>query len=202
MYSIVLMVAMSGGTEVPDFGRRRGRGGCYGGYSYGGWGGGNGGCSGGYWGGGYGGCSGGGYGGWGGGGVSYGCSGGGYLTASGGNGGYAGMSYSESGRTPERIRNRPRPVTQVAQAGKATIILNVPADAWLTIDGKPTTSRSTSRVFVTPPLQPNRVYHYDVRAQVDRGGRTMTLTRRIAVRAGQVTRDSMTFAPTQVARTP
>jgi uncharacterized protein (TIGR03000 family) len=80
--------------------------------------------------------------------------------------------------------------------------LNVPVDARLTFNGRPTTSRSTSRVFVTPPLQPDRAYHYDVQAQVDRGGRIVTVNRRIAVRAGQVTRESLTFAPTQVVRNP
>jgi len=94
MYSMVLMAALTTGTDMPDLGRRGGRGGgccgCYGGMAYGGWGGGYGGCYGG-WGGGYGGC----YGGWGGG--YGGCFGGGYRMGWGGcyggwGGGY-GMGY-------------------------------------------------------------------------------------------------------------
>lgn len=85
MYTIVLAAILTTGNEVPDFGRRGGcrgcYGGCYGSGCYGGcygggcWGGGYGGCYGGGWGGGYGGCwgcygCGGGCGGW------YGCGGG------------------------------------------------------------------------------------------------------------------------------
>jgi uncharacterized protein (TIGR03000 family) len=75
--------------------------------------------------------------------------------------------------------------------------LTVPADARLTFNGQATTSRSTSRVFVTPPLQPNRQFFYDVTAQVDRDGRTVTVNRRITVRSGQVTRESLNLPTTQ-----
>jgi uncharacterized protein (TIGR03000 family) len=248
MYSVILMVAMTGGEVVPDHGRR-GRRGCYGGYSCagyggcyggyggycsGGWGGGYGcngggyGCYGGGWGGGYG-CYGGGYGcnggGWGGGygcygGMAYGCNGGGGDdTASVGMyyGGYAGGYYgrpgayrgragapaARAGRAARRASISPVGTTAVAQSGQATIILNVPADARVTFNGQATTSRSTSRTFVTPTLQPDRQYFYDVTAEVDRGGRTVTLSRRIAVRAGQVTREALNLPSTQqVARNP
>ena len=97
MYSIVLMAAMTAGTNAADFGRRHGCHGCNGGYACAGCYGGGGGCHGwrgrggygcnGCYGGGYG-CYGGGYGCYGGGygcyGGSYGCYGGGY----GCNGGY------------------------------------------------------------------------------------------------------------------
>ena len=66
-----------------------------------------------------------------------------------------------------------------------------------TFNGQPTTSRSTSRVFVTPPLSTGRTYYYEVEAQVERGGRTMTVTRRIPVRAGQEVRQAITFPPPQ-----
>jgi uncharacterized protein (TIGR03000 family) len=97
MYSVVLMMAIAGGSEAPDHGLRGGGGGgCYGG-GYGGcYGGGYGGCygggyGGGCYGGGYGGCYGGGYGGCYGGGYG-GCYGGGYGGGYGGcyGGGYGG----------------------------------------------------------------------------------------------------------------
>jgi uncharacterized protein (TIGR03000 family) len=244
MYSVILMVAMTGGTEVPDHGRRGGRRGCHGGgYSCAGYGGYGGGCYGGGYGGYGGGCYGGGYGGYGGGcygggyggygcygggyggyGGGYGCCGGGmaYSCNGGGGdgtatagmyygGGYPGGYYGRPGtyrgrpaaRASRQASNPPQGTTKVAQSGQATIILTVPADARVTFNGKPTTTRSTSRVFVTPPLQPDRVFHYDVKAQVDRAGRTVTVTRRIAVRAGQVTRESLNIPATQqVARDP
>jgi uncharacterized protein (TIGR03000 family) len=214
MYTVVLMVAMTGGTEVPDLGRRRRGRGCNGGYAcsgcyYGGYG-----CSGGY-----GCCSGGGYGG-------YGCMGGGYPvaptcngavpdtngngdvegTANVGYGGYRGGVYGTRGarrgapgaprRNPERIRSRPKDMGADLNASRpATVVLSVPADARVTFNGQPTTSRSTSRVFVTPPLAPDRAYYYEVEARVERDGQSRTVTRRMPVRAGQEVRRAITFPP-------
>lgn len=111
MYSMVLMVAMTGGAEAPDWGRHGCWGGCYGGgwggwagcygggyygrggyYGYSGWGGGCWGGGGGCWGGGYG-CYGSGYGCWGGG---YGCYGSPYASWS-CYGGYALGGYPYGG---------------------------------------------------------------------------------------------------------
>ncbi len=101
MFSMVLMAALTTGSDLPDFGRRGGRGcsgGCYGGMGYGGcYGGmGYGGCYGGM---GYGGCYGGGYRmGYGGcyGGMGWGgCYGGGYGMGYGG--GYGGYSMGWGG---------------------------------------------------------------------------------------------------------
>jgi uncharacterized protein (TIGR03000 family) len=79
----------------------------------------------------------------------------------------------------------------------------VPADARVTFNGAPTASRSTERVFVTPPLRPDRTYYYDVQAQAERDGRTVTVSRRVPVRAGQVTQETIAFpAPQVAARTP
>jgi uncharacterized protein (TIGR03000 family) len=91
MYSVVVLMALQGSVDVPDFGRRGGCGGCYGGCYGGGRHGHRHGCSGCY-GGGYGGCYGGGYGGCYGGGYG-GCYGGGYGGCYGGGcygGGYGG----------------------------------------------------------------------------------------------------------------
>ena len=73
--------------------------------------------------------------------------------------------------------------------------MNVPANARVSFNGQPTTSRSTSRVFVTPPRSPGRAYYYEVEAQVERDGQTRTVTRRIPVRAGQELRQAITFPP-------
>jgi uncharacterized protein (TIGR03000 family) len=222
MYSIVLMAAMTTGSEVPDFGRRRGGGcsGCYGGGyvgcsgCYGGWGGGYGCRGGGYrgcYGGGYGGCHGGGYGGcWGGG--YGGCYGGGYAGCYGGstigygggggwssNAGYGGYAisspyplgaYVTGGLPVMNPAQTPYTATPVATsqgAAPATLIVNLPADAKLTVDQAPTQSTSARRVFVTPPLEPGKVYTYTLRAQVNRDGQTFTASREVNVRPGQET---------------
>jgi uncharacterized protein (TIGR03000 family) len=67
----------------------------------------------------------------------------------------------------------------------ASLVVRLPADARLTIDGHPTHSASGTRRFVSPPLEPGKIFHYDLKAEVVRDGKTLTETRRVAVRAGQ-----------------
>ncbi len=70
----------------------------------------------------------------------------------------------------------------------AKIYVTLPADAKLSIDGRPTASTSGSRVFRSPNLAPGRTFHYVLQATVVRGGKTETVTKRVAVRAGKSTR--------------
>jgi uncharacterized protein (TIGR03000 family) len=42
--------------------------------------------------------------------------------------------------------------------------------------------------LVTPPLQPGREYHYTLTAELERDGKPIKVTRRVAVRAGAETR--------------
>jgi len=180
-------------------------GGCYGGGGYGGgyrgchssWGGGYGGCSGGGYGGGYGGCSGGGYGGgYGGctggyGGGYGGCTGGGY---GGGYGGcYGGGMYGAV--VPSGYGSYGTPTVYTAQVQTpapsgplpATFVVNLPADAKLTIDDNPTTSTSSRRMFTSPPLETGRAYTYQLKAAVTRDGQTFYASRDVTVRPGQQT---------------
>jgi uncharacterized protein (TIGR03000 family) len=69
----------------------------------------------------------------------------------------------------------------------ATIVVRLPADAKLTIDGNPTRATSALRRFITPPLEQGRPFHYTVKAEFSRGGKTVTVRKRIAVRAGRDT---------------
>jgi uncharacterized protein (TIGR03000 family) len=221
MYSVVLMTALTVGGEVPDFGRRGGRcGGCYGG-CYGGWAGcygcSGGGCCGGW--GGYG-CFGGGC--WGGYGCS-GCSGGGYVGSGGwgggygrwgGYGGYGGMgrgygrAYSGAPYAPmfgyaaplapgvvytAQVQDVAPPVTTSSVAAPATIVVNLPPDASLTVQGQPTRSASSRRVFVSPPLDPNQSYSYTLRATVTRNGEPLSVVRQVAVRPGRQTEVNLAF---------
>ena len=78
-----------------------------------------------------------------------------------------------------------------ADEAPATVHVRLPADAKLTIDGEPTKSTSADRTFVTPPLESGEDFHYTLRAEFVREGETLTIERRIAVRAGQETRVSL-----------
>ena len=70
----------------------------------------------------------------------------------------------------------------------ATLIVSLPADARLTVDGQPTRSTSARRVFISPPLQRGQEYAYTLRAEVrGQDGQLVATEQRVTVRAGQET---------------
>ncbi len=191
MYSMVLMAALTTGTDMPDwFGSRGGWGccGCYGGYAWGG----------------YGGYGWGGYAhGWGG----YGWGGYGY----GGYGGYGGWGYAYSPVysgyaapviVSNTISNDPAltrslyydPASATPGMTRTTIVVHLPADATLIVDGKRTKSTSATRRFVSPPLEEDKGYHYIFKAERKRDGETITTTQRVEVRAGETRQVYLKFA--------
>ncbi len=79
------------------------------------------------------------------------------------------------------------PGVTTADALPAILRVALPADAVLAIDGEPTKSMLADRVFVTPPLETGKDFHYTLRAAFVRGDQTVTVERRVAVRAGRET---------------
>jgi uncharacterized protein (TIGR03000 family) len=185
MKKSILIVALAALLVLADgqlasAGRRGGRGGC-----------GGGGCGGGGCGGYVGGCGGGGCG-------NY----GGYMGCAtcGGPGGYVmGGGRVVAGGGPICANGMcsigGSAVVQGNEA-QATLLVNLPADATLTIDDEATASTSGNRVFVTPPLETGREFHYTLKAKVVREGQVQTTTRRVAVRAGEVSRVELTIPAT------
>ena len=76
------------------------------------------------------------------------------------------------------------------EGAPATIIVSLPTDATLTIDGMPTKSTSATRVFVTPPLADGN-YSYTFKADFLREGKAVTVQQKVAVRAGKETAVSL-----------
>ena len=187
MYSVVVLMALSGGVDTPDLGGRRhgchgGRGGCHGCYG--------GGCyGGGCYGGGYGGCHGG-YGG---------CYGGGCFGGYGGGcygGGYGGGCYGGTVIMPDGGGAKPMPMpkkTSLDTPSPATIVVTLPADAKLTIDDYVTNSTSERRVFVSPALEPGKTYAYTLKAEVMRDNKPQVVTKEVTVRAGEETPVTLEF---------
>jgi uncharacterized protein (TIGR03000 family) len=164
----------------------RGRGGCggYGGCGYSG-------CSSGGYSCGYGGCYSGGYGGYSSCGYSsgYGC-----ATC-----GYGGGTYCAGGVCA--VTGTSGTAMAAAPSMAATLVVSLPADAKLTIDGEATTSTSASRTFSTPDLPDAREHHYTLKAEVVRDGKVQTTTQQVTVRAGQTTQVELTLpAPTVAAQ--
>lgn len=207
MYSMVLMAALTTGTAMPDCHRC----GCYGG----GWGGCYG-CYGGCYGGGYGcwgcgggcfgcfgGCYGGCYGGWGGyaswgGGYGYGGAGMGY----GGGGVYPGNMMAPGAASPGTAAPAGEPLGlpegdkgkgkgkngTMLDATRAKLVVELPANAKLFIDDMPMKNVAGVRSFNTPSLESGQAYYYMVRVETVREGKTVSQTRRVIVRAGQIAR--------------
>jgi uncharacterized protein (TIGR03000 family) len=71
-------------------------------------------------------------------------------------------------------------------ASPATVVVRLPADARLTIDGTPTRSTGATRTFLSPPLETGAPGQYVLRAEIVRGGRALGVRQRVQVRAGTV----------------
>ncbi len=208
MYSVVLMMALSGSAESADFGHhKKGCSGCSGAVS----------CSG------YVGCSG------------CSCSGGharkhhkhkhrsrcsgctgcngctGYVGCTGSNGctGYVGCTggvgcaggevvpYQGGTVPPAKMMPKekiPTPPAKTEAQAPATIIVSLPAEARLTVDGNATSSTSERRTLVTPAIETGADFVYTLRAEIVRDGRTVVETQLVTVRGGETTNVPFTFS--------
>lgn len=169
MYSIALLMALSSGGEVAD-GHRKG-GGCCGEVASCGKSGhggrahkGHGGRHGGH-------------------GCSAGCGDCG-ATACGGT-----MHHAAPAAEPVKVMPKPK----VEAAAPATIVVELPADATLKVDGEATLSTSTVRVLVSPELPAGKEFHYTLTAQVVREGKPVQVEQLVTVRAGEESRVSLTL---------
>jgi uncharacterized protein (TIGR03000 family) len=84
----------------------------------------------------------------------------------------------------------------------ATIDVTLPADAQLTIDGQSTRSTSDHRLFITPPLEVGKTFHYTFSAKFVREGKTITVEQNVFVRAGRETFVSLDLPSEAAARSP
>ena len=74
----------------------------------------------------------------------------------------------------------------------ATIVVSLPAEARLFVDGNATTSTSETRTLVTPALETGSTYLYTFRAEIG----TEVQTQQVEVRGGQISNVRFSF-PTQ-----
>jgi uncharacterized protein (TIGR03000 family) len=81
----------------------------------------------------------------------------------------------------------------------ATIVINLPADARLFVDGNATTSTSERRTLMTPNLEFGSDYVYTMVAEVVRDGRTVSQRQTVNVRGGETVNVQFNFATQTVA---
>ena len=197
MYSVVLLMALSGSAETPAAYRCNGCdcGGCYGcrggGFRrYGGQGctGCNcGGCRGGFFrrsgcrgcNGCYGSCS---------------CSG-----CCGCNGCYGPAAAPVTPAKPPEKMPAPKTREEARSAAPATIVVSLPADATLRVDNYTTVSKSATRVIVSPKLDAGKEFYYTLTGEIQRDGKPVVATKQINIRAGEETRVVLEFPAEAVA---
>jgi uncharacterized protein (TIGR03000 family) len=90
------------------------------------------------------------------------------------------------------------PAARPAGESPAALVVRLPADARLRIDGEATRAGGELRHFLSPPLAAGKAYHYVLEADLPREGTTLTVRREVAVRAGQQSAVSLTFPDFQV----
>jgi uncharacterized protein (TIGR03000 family) len=203
MYSVVLMVAMTNGVDLPDCHRRQHgchgcQGGCYGGSCYGGCYGGS--CYGGScYGGSCHGCHGGCYGS-----SCHGCHGGCYGASCYGGGCHGcwggAPAHAAPAPLPAPKATTPPPKTGSLSNNSATIVVNLPAEAKLSIGDAPTMSTSSRRVFTSPELPVGKELYYTLTSEMTVGGQRMSVSKQVPVRAGETTQVTLDFKEASVAR--
>jgi uncharacterized protein (TIGR03000 family) len=67
------------------------------------------------------------------------------------------------------------------------VIIDLPADAKLYVDGKLMSVTSDRRMFQTPDLIRGQLYYYELRAEVIRDGQVVREERKVLLRAGDTT---------------
>ena len=111
-------------------------------------------------------------------------------------GGYYGGGYM--GGAPQGGEQVPAP-KKTTMADSATLVVSLPADATLTINGQATRATSAVRVFHSPSIQPGSDYSYTLKAEVTRDGKTESISRDVTVRAGEQTRVELSLPVSTVA---
>jgi uncharacterized protein (TIGR03000 family) len=92
---------------------------------------------------------------------------------------------------PGKIETVPQPKptsSGLLQNNRARVLVDLPADAKLYIDDQLMKTTSEHRTFNTPRLDVTQTYYYELRAEVVRDGKPVTMTKRITLKAGEVVR--------------
>jgi uncharacterized protein (TIGR03000 family) len=83
------------------------------------------------------------------------------------------------------IQQAAAPQAATPTANQATVTIQVAEGSKLTIDGKAIAMTSATQTFVTPQLDPSRVYFYEMKASAKKDGKELSANKKVAVRAGE-----------------
>jgi uncharacterized protein (TIGR03000 family) len=93
----------------------------------------------------------------------------------------------------------PAPKKTTRSFAPATILVSLPTGARLSVDGTPTSSTAEYRSLVTPALEVGATYVYTLRAEMVDNGQTVTQTRIVNVRGGTTSAVHFNFSSQNVA---
>jgi uncharacterized protein (TIGR03000 family) len=79
-------------------------------------------------------------------------------------------------------------VAVTESSNTATIIVNVPSQANVTIDGTPTQSTSEVRYFESPTLKAGQTYSYTIEASFQKDGAPVKVSKQVSFSAGKTVR--------------
>jgi len=105
------------------------------------------------------------------------------------------MTYSSSSPVYSASYNQPYQSNTYASSGygseetsdygrRAHIRVLVPQNAEIWFDDNKTQQQGHERVFVSPPLEPGKTFHYNIRAEFNKDGQEQTVQRKVPVHAG------------------
>ena len=103
-------------------------------------------------------------------------------------------------KPPEKVKKPPEEKEETLAPAPATILVSLPADAKLTVDGVNTTSTTASRSFVTPVLENGKTYFYTLKAEIVREGKAVTVAKKVEVRAGEASQVSFEISENVAAK--
>jgi uncharacterized protein (TIGR03000 family) len=96
----------------------------------------------------------------------------------------------DKNKEPEKLK---APDKGGALQAPATILVNLPSNARLLVDGAATSSTSSQRRLISPALPTGRDFQYTLTAEIQRNGQAVRETRSITVRGGEETRVQFNF---------
>src|SRR5262249_28276981 len=86
-------------------------------------------------------------------------------------------------------------VSSVTNSGQATIVVSLPASAQLSFNGHSVgATAATERTFVSPQLVGGQAYSYDVKAEFQKDGRTVSVSKRVRIEPGKTVRVNLNEA--------
>lgn len=112
------------------------------------------------------------------------------------------IPYANPEPAPGMLGLRPAQATITAasgQTGRATVVVKLPADAKLFADGRALNLTGAERKFVSPELPLGQEFSYRFKAEYERDGETVSVTKKVAVQAGATA--AVEFADLSAART-